>query len=167
MFRMATRKIGRTLIATAAAAATLGLGLSSAGVAQADAALTPDPVAYCEVNPPFAFSTAVNGWQVSYDQLLGDSYKNDWRCEYWVSAVVPTWLGDDGDEADFTLPPFAFSTAIDWNAMCNQQFPGAWAVWIPAPVTGAAGAPWGCQGPSGRTYDSAEDKDGVHAVLSG
>lgn len=50
--------------------------------------------------------TAVNGWQVQYDQLLGNSYTNNWRCEYWVSAAVPTSLGADGEEADFTLPPF-------------------------------------------------------------
>jgi hypothetical protein len=128
--------------------------------------LTPDPVAYCETNLPFGMQTAVNGWQVQYDQLLGDSYTNNWRCEYWVSAVVPTWLGGDGEEADFTLPPFAYSTPIDWNGMCNQQFPGSWAVWIPGPVTGAAGAPWACQAPPGVTYDPAEDANGVHAVLS-
>lgn len=165
MFRMATRKTGRTLVATAAATIiVLGVGLSS-GTARADTSLTPDPVAYCETNLPDGMQTAVDGWQVQYDQLLGDSYKNNWQCEYWISYVIP-WLSEDGDEEGFTLPPVAQAFPIDWNAMCNQQFPGAWAVWIPAPVTGAAGAPWGCQGPAGVTYDSAENKYGIHAVLS-
>lgn len=161
-------KIARRTIAGAAAlsAIALGVSLASAGVAQAGAQLIPDPVAYCETNMPFAMQAAVNGWQVQYDQLLGASYTNNWRCEYWVSAAIPTWLGADGAEADFTLPPFAYSTPIDWNGMCNQQFPGSWAVWIPGPATGVAGAPWGCQSPAGVTYDPAENEDGVHAVLS-
>jgi hypothetical protein len=165
--RMMSTTAGRTFaVAAAASAIALGATLTSAGAARADdASLMPDPVAYCETNPPFGMQAAVNGWQVQYDQLLGDSYTNNWRCEYWVSAVIP-WLGEDGDEADFALPPITYSTPIDWNAMCNQQFPGAWAVWIPAPVTGAAGAPWGCQAPAGVTYDPAEDENGVHAVLS-
>jgi hypothetical protein len=166
-WRRALRTARRIFAVVAAASAiALGVGLTSVGVARADDALLPDPVAYCETNPPFTMQTAVNGWQVQYDQLLGRSYTNDWRCEYGVSAVVPTWLGEDGDEADFVLPPFAYSTPIDWNGMCNQQFPGSWAVWIPGPVTGVAGAPWGCEPPAGVTYDPAEDENGVHAVLS-
>lgn len=50
--------------------------------------------------------------------------------------------------------------------MCNQQFPGSWAVWIPGPATGVAGAPWGCQAPAGVTCDPAESANGVHTVLS-
>jgi hypothetical protein len=49
--------------------------------------------------------------------------------------------------------------------MCDQQYPGAWAVWIPGPETGVNGAPWGCQGPPGVTYDPAENSQGIHAVL--
>lgn len=165
--RRASRIAGRTFaVAAAASAIALGVSVTSAGVARADALLIPDPAAYCETNLPFAMQTAVNGWQVQYDQLLGNSYTNNWRCEYWVSAVVPTLLGADGEEADFTLPPFTSSTPIDWNSMCDQQFSGSWAVWIPGPVTGVAGAPWGCQAPAGVTYDPAEDANGVHAVLS-
>jgi len=162
-------QITKRTLAVAAAASTIVLGASfiSAGAARADTGLLPDPVAYCETNLPYAWQTAINGWQVQYDQLLGDSYTNNWRCEYWVSMAVPTWLGEDGDEEDFTLPPVAESFAIDWNAMCNQQYPGAWAVWIPGPETGVAGAPWGCQGPAGVTYDPAENQDGVHDVVSG
>jgi hypothetical protein len=165
MVRRQTSRLGALMVTVGALA--LGIGLLSSGAARADAAIVPDPIAYCETNAPFAFQVAVNGWQVQYDQLLGDSYTNNWRCEYWVSAVIPTALGEDGDEADYTLPPFAYSVPIDWNAMCSQQFPGAWATWIPGPVTGAAGAPWGCQAPADVTYDPAENKDGIHAVLSG
>lgn len=161
-----SRMIRRMLVvATAASAIAVGADLALAGSAQADAALTPDPVAYCETNLPFAWQTAVNGWQVQYDQLLGNSYTNNWRCEYWVTIVVPLAL--DGQEEDFTLPPVTHSVPIDWNAMCDQQYPGAWATWIPAPVTGVDGAPWGCQAPAGVTYDPAEGWNGVHAVISG
>jgi hypothetical protein len=81
------------------------------------------------------------------------------------SATIPV-ASEDG-ENDFTLPPVAMSTPVDWNAMCGQQFPGSWATWIPGPATDATGAPWGCQAPAGVTYDPAENSSGVHAVTSG
>jgi hypothetical protein len=167
MFGMATRKTRRALVASAAAATiVLGTGLSSTGTAWADTSLTPDPVAYCETNLPFGQQAMVNGWKIAYKQLSGDSYKNNWQCQYWIFATVP-FVTSPGKASNFILPPFTHGVPIDWNAMCNQQFPGAWAVWIPGPETGAAGAPWDCQGPAGVTYDPAENAKGVHAVLSG
>ena len=163
------RRAHRTLAVAAAASALLAVaaGLTLTGTAEADTLLTPDPVAYCVTNPPFGMQTAVNGWQVQYDQLLGDSYQNNWRCQYSVSMVVPVAVDEDGQDEDFTFPPVAYSTPVNWNAMCNQQYPGSRATWIPGPVTGANGAPWGCQGPAGVTYNPAEDANGIHAVISG
>jgi len=162
------RRARRTLVASVVASAVgAAAGLALASTAEAATVLTPDPVAYCITNPPFAMQTAVNGWQVQYDQLLGDSYQNNWRCGYWVSMATPVALDEEGQDEDFTFPPVAYSTAIDWNAMCDQQYPGSWATWIPGPATGANGAPWGCQAPSGVTYDPAEDANGIHAVISG
>jgi hypothetical protein len=158
------RRVRRALVAVAAASAIAACtGLALAGTAQASTVLTPDPDAYCAINPPFGQQVQVDGWQVNYDQLLGDTYQNDWRCQYLVSASVPT----ASKAQSFVLPPFHWSTAIDWNAMCNQQYPGSWATWIPAPETGVYGAPWGCQAPTGVSYDSAENSYGIHAVISG
>jgi hypothetical protein len=161
-----SRVISRRLAAaTAASFVVAGATVALTGIAQASTVLSPDPVAYCETSLPYGMQTAVNGWGVQYDQLLGDSYQNNWRCEYWVSATVP--VASEEGEDDFTLPPVAQSIPVDWNAMCGQQFPGSWATWIPGPETDATGAPWGCQAPAGVTYDPAENSSGVHAVTSG
>lgn len=167
MINFIPRRAGRALV-VAAAVSTLAAGASVAltGTARADSALTPDPVAYCIMNPPFGPQVQADGFKVFYDQLLGDSYQNDWRCGYLVAAAVPTALGAPGKSQSFTLPPVSYSTAIDWNAMCNQQFPGSWATWIPGPATGAVGAPWECLAPAGVTYDPAENAHGIHAVIS-
>lgn len=170
MFGMATRKIGRALVTSAAAGTiVLGVGLSSTGTARADTSLTPDPVAYCETNLPFGQQATINGWKIRYKQLTGDSNKNNWQCQYWVSMTVPIPSEQIGKSNNFILPPFTQGVPIDWNALCNQQFPGAWATWIYVlgPETSTAGVPWGCQGPAGVTYDSAENVKGIHAVLSG
>jgi hypothetical protein len=164
----AVRRVCRAVVAaTAASAIAAGVSLALSGTAQASTVLTPDPVAYCVTNPPFGQQVQVNGWHVYYDQLLGDTYQNDWRCQYLVSATVPTALGAPGKAQSFVLPPFHWSTAIDWNAMCDQQYPGSQAAWIPAPETGVYGAPWGCQAPAGVTYNPAEDSHGIHAVIAG
>ena len=167
-----SRVISRGLAAaTAASAIVAGASVALPGTAQASTAsqastvLSPDPVAYCETNLPYAMQTAVSGWGVQYDQLLGGTYQNNWRCEYWVSVTVP--VASEEGEDDFTLPPVAQSIPVDWNTMCGQQFPGSWATWIPGPATDATGAPWGCQAPAGVTYDPAENSSGVHAVTSG
>jgi hypothetical protein len=152
----------RTLAALMGAGAA-ALSLACLGAAPASAAtgqsLTPDPFAYCIENPPFGLQQQVNGWQVQFINLTGASGQNNWGCRYAVSATVPT--GDD----DFTLPPFFSTQPMDWNGMCNQQFPGAHAQWVQLPLTGVAGAPWQCIGAAGVIYDPAEQADGTHQVL--
>lgn len=128
--------------------------------------LLPDPSAYCMQSQNTLFQTQQleSGWQVAFQNVIGDSYQNDWGCQYLIQATIPTPF-DGGDS--FTLPPFNYTMPIDWNNMCNQQYPGAHAEWIPGPETGVDGAPWGCVGAPGVIYDPAEQYDGTHLVISG
>lgn len=118
--------------------------------------LPPDPSAYCVENPPFQMQQLEGGWQVVFQNVIGDSYQNDWGCQYLTQISV-----------DFIFPPVTYTMPIDWNGMCNQQYPGAYAEWIPGPETGVDGAPWGCVGAPGVIYDPAEQSDGTHQVISG
>jgi hypothetical protein len=57
-----SRVISRGLVAaTAASAIVAGVSVALTGTAQASTVLSPDPVAYCETNLPYAMQTAVNG----------------------------------------------------------------------------------------------------------
>jgi hypothetical protein len=127
--------------------------------------LPPDPSAYCIENPPFQQQQVDVGWQVQFENVIGDPLQNDWKCQYMVLSYVPIAAGEDGGE--FPIGPINYTTPIDWNAMCNQQYPGASATWIPGPETGVDGAPWGCVGAPGVMYDPAEQSDGTHLIVSG
>jgi hypothetical protein len=123
------------------------------------------------MNPPTNVDSAV------FVQVVGDQYTNDWKCRDLVSAGIPFAMEPETDdlgapvgtgEAE-SFGPWVFyeNYGIQWQAMCSEQFPGSSAEWIPGPVTGVDGAPWECQAPAGVTYDSAENSQGIHAVISG
>lgn len=135
-------------------------------MAQASVTLEPDPAAYCETVQPLGMA-AVDGDTVQFKALLGTPGKNNWKCQLWVSASGPPIMNDDGDDQEFTFPPFTVDYPINWEDMCNTQYPGATAVWTPGPELGVGGAPWSCQGAPGVTYDPAEKADGTHDVMSG
>jgi hypothetical protein len=131
--------------------------------------LLPDPSAYCVKNPPFQLQQQDDGWQVQFQKLVGDPLQNNWGCQYLVLATVPV-TGDAtavNNEGNFPIWLSTYTAPIDWNAMCNQQYPGAHAEWSPGPETGVYGAPWVCVGVPGVIYDPAEQSDGTHEVISG
>ncbi len=129
--------------------------------------LLPDPSAYCMKNIPFQMQQQDDGWNVQFENVVGDSYQNDWGCQYQILATVPIAGFDGTTSGNLPLPPYTYTLPIDWNNMCNQQYPGAHAEWIPGPETGVDGAPWGCVGAPGVIYDPAEQYDGTHQVISG
>ena len=129
--------------------------------------LLPDPSAYCMKNIPFQLQQQDDGWYVRFNNTIGDSYQNDWGCQYSVQATIPIAGFDGTTQGNLPLPPYPYTLPIDWNNMCNQQYPGASAVWIPGPETGVDGAPWGCVGAPGVIYDPVEQYDGTHLVISG
>jgi hypothetical protein len=153
------RGIGVTTVTT-----LMVLGLGAFGAVPASASqggLLPDVPAYCMMNPPFGMQVAVNDWRVVFDKVTGDTGQNNWGCRYLTMPTVPAGVNN------FTIPwPIPSTQPMDWNALCNQQFPGAHAKWIPGPMTGVGGAPWECEGPEGVTYDLAEQTDGTHLVTS-
>ena len=163
----------RAVQALAISLGALTTSVFGATASQAATGLTPDPYAYCATNLPFGQQRQVNGWVVIPKGLSGDTGQNDWKCTYEVFGYIPTFYATGiissptGVGRELGPIPFNFSVNVDWAAMCDQQFPGASAQWIPGPVTGVMGAPWQCAAPPGVTYDPAEGPDGTHAVLSG
>jgi hypothetical protein len=97
----------------------------------------------------------VNDWSVLLDGYVGTPYVNNWRCREEVQATVP--YGEDV----FRLPQVLMYLPIDFNAMCQAQFPGAQLRYVPGPVSVAAW-PWECVGQAGKYYPPpALNLDGV------
>jgi hypothetical protein len=163
----------RAVQALAISLGTITASILGTTAAHAASDLTPDPTGYCATNLPFAQQQQVAGWKVFSTGLIGDAGQNDWACAYQVWVNIPTFTSTGiissptGIERNLGSFPVNTRIPMDWAAMCNQQFPGASAQWIPGPATGVMGAPWQCVGPAGVTYDLAERPDGTHAVLNG
>ena len=129
--------------------------------------LLPDPSAYCIVNTPSERQPEGNNWLFTFKSVIGDPNQNNWGCNYSVWITMPATINEDGSVNFVTVPFGTHTIPIDWKNMCNQQYPGASAVWIPGPETGVDGAPWGCVGALGVIYDLAEQSDSKHQVVSG
>jgi hypothetical protein len=150
----------------ASASSRTALNSQLAGVSTNMTNLLPDPTAYCMKNPPYQQQQQDNDWHVQFKNVVGDANQNNWGCQYLVQATVPI-AGFDGTTSGFLpLPPFTYTQPINWNDMCNQQYPGAFADWLPGQETGAYGTPWVCVGAPGVIYDPAEQYDGTHQVIS-
>lgn len=135
-----------------------------AHVRDTQSGLAPDLMAYCTQNLPHQLERQDNEWQVASTGAVGDSSQNNWQCSYQVYSTIPVFNGED--VGFMPLPSYTENDPVDWNALCNQQYPGAHAEWVPGPEVTTWGQPWQCVGKPGVVYDPAEQANGTHNILS-
>lgn len=111
----------------------------------AEQVLPPDPAFWCVQHPPFQTQVREAGWKVLYKGLEGTRGQNNWRCRFLVVTTVPT------GKNSFTFSPIWFPVNIDFNATCQEQFPGSRLRYQLGPVYSTPW-PWQCIGDAGKYY---------------